>query len=424
MSKILIYCPLITNRLKYATAFVFNQMDNHEVLCTDNIEQFLTDKAEKKINYSHESLPGHAVFNSGFLGETGVSADFIPDSAGAESSYRLFTEPNGRGFDLFAMVFWCLSRYEEYQPFSPDKYGRFAATNSLLHRDNVLDFPVLDIAVNEFLEQSGLQPVKEFRIIPTIDVDIALAYGARPFWRQAGSAIRQLLKNPAGIAERWKALQNIQLDPNNAFSYIEDKLAQNLNSRIFWHCGYENTKMDKQVMLENPNVSAIIHHISSHIEPGIHPSSVAFSNGNTLVKEKKRLTKLSNKNISDSRQHFILLRFPNTYRGLINAGITRDYSMGYPDACGFRAGTAKPFKWFDLKTDTATNLEIMPFCAMDVTCKDYMKLNINEAIDKGQALKSIIKQNGGVFSFIFHNESLGEQPQWKGWKEVFESWLK
>ena len=96
--------------------------------------------------------------------------------------------------------------------------------------------------------------------------------------------------------------------------------------------------------------------------------------------------------------------------------------MGYAENIGFRAGTACDFKWFDLSSNTATSLNIHPFCIMDVTAKNYMELNPDAAIDAGRTLKEMVFLFGGNFTFIAHNESLSERVGWEGWMPVFRSW--
>jgi hypothetical protein len=38
----------------------------------------------------------------------------------------------------------------------------------------------------------------------------------------------------------------------------------------------------------------------------------------------------------------------------------------------------------------------------------------------GKDLFSEVKNYGGEFSFIWHNETIGDYRTWKGWKAVFE----
>ncbi len=94
--------------------------------------------------------------------------------------------------------------------------------------------------------------------------------------------------------------------------------------------------------------------------------------------------------------------------------------MGYSDLVGFRAGTSRPFKWFDLTKNEITNLTIHPLAFMDTTLNQSMKYSTLQAIDKIEALYDEVKKFGGEFSFIWHNETIGDYGIWKGWSKVFE----
>jgi len=95
--------------------------------------------------------------------------------------------------------------------------------------------------------------------------------------------------------------------------------------------------------------------------------------------------------------------------------------MGWADSIGFRAGTSYTYTWFDLTSNAETSLKITPFCAMDVTLKNYMKLDIEKAQEELSKLKKIIQKNGGQFITLWHNESLGNTGEWDGWRAVVES---
>jgi hypothetical protein len=155
---------------------------------------------------------------------------------------------------------------------------------------------------------------------------------------------------------------------------------------------------------------------------GLHPSVQKRRAESRWAEEKAWIEQTGERELSHSRQHYIHLSFPNTYRQLIQLGIQHDFSMGYPETPGFRAGTAHPFAWYDLEKEEATELILHPFCLMDVTCKGYQKLSAEGSIELGQLLKSRVRDTGGEFGFIFHNESLSDSGPWKGWRRVFESW--
>lgn len=404
---------------------MFEQISGSEILCTDKQDEFVNATDVIKVNYSSENLPGVSVYSSGFLFEKISEKEYIePSFVSIKGNWVLFPDEKKEEFDLFSMVFWLLSRREEYRSYKADKFGRFPAAESLLYREKVLNLPVLDIAINSFLKNLGLSPQHKFETVPTIDVDIALARGARTWWRETGSFLRKVLQNPLKILISAGSEINTDNDPNNSYDYIVSELSAFPAARIFWHCGLKYSALDKQVQLEKKHVRDIILKVSEKLTPGLHPSAAAFRNSDELQKELNRLQSLAGKTIAFSRQHYILLRFPETYRALISAGITDDYSMGYPDATGFRAGTARAFYWYDIQNDIKTNLKVHPFCIMEVTCKNYLGMGTKAAAEEGIRLKQQIMQTGGEFSFIFHNESLGSDAQWNGWKEVFEAWLK
>jgi hypothetical protein len=98
--------------------------------------------------------------------------------------------------------------------------------------------------------------------------------------------------------------------------------------------------------------------------------------------------------------------------------------MGYASQLGFRAGTCTPFFWYDLQLEKQTHLKIHPFAVMDVTLKQYLQLNPDEAIVKIEELLLAIKLVDGTFCSLWHNESLSDFGKWKGWRVVYETMLK
>ncbi|NJN34523.1 MAG: hypothetical protein HC817_09980 [Saprospiraceae bacterium] len=88
------------------------------------------------------------------------------------------------------------------------------------------------------------------------------------------------------------------------------------------------------------------------------------------------------------------LNLPETYRTLLENGIEADFSMGYADDIGFRAGIATSFFWFDLGRNEPTALKIFPFAVMDVTLKEYLKLSPDEAIETVRSIIAATKKRG------------------------------
>jgi hypothetical protein len=76
---------------------------------------------------------------------------------------------------------------------------------------------------------------------------------------------------------------------------------------------------------------------------GIHPSFVSNISRDKLKEEIKKLSLIVQKRITCSRQHYLRLELPVTYRKLIEQGIEEDYTMGYNTYPGFRAESVPHF---------------------------------------------------------------------------------
>ena len=113
-----------------------------------------------------------------------------------------------------------------------------------------------------------------------------------------------------------------------------------------------------------------------------------------------------------------------TYRKLIETGIEKDFSMGYGSINGFRASVCSPFYWYDLEKEEATSLMIYPFCFMDANSLFEQKQSPKQAYEELIQYYERVKNYKGVFIPIWHNFILGTDPLYKGWRELFELFMK
>ena len=125
---------------------------------------------------------------------------------------------------------------------------------------------------------------------------------------------------------------------------------------------------------------------------------IVDSKGKELIpNEYDRIEEIIGERPKISRQHYLKLNLPQTYRQLIHYGIKEDYTMGYADEVGFRAGTARPFYFFDLPKNHTTNLLIHSFTYMDRTLKDYMNLSKGEVFKLVEELFREVNAYGGEY---------------------------
>ena len=136
------------------------------------------------------------------------------------------------------------------------------------------------------------------------------------------------------------------------------------------------------------------------------------------------LAKISDQEIIRSRQHFLKIQFPYTYRNLMHLGIKEEYSLGYADQIGFRASIANPFRFFDLESNKLTDLSVYPFQVMDATFRYNLKSKQQETIELNKQIVSEVAKVNGTFISIWHNESLSNKGSWKKWRDVYEKLLE
>ncbi|MBI4946764.1 MAG: polysaccharide deacetylase family protein [Bacteroidetes bacterium] len=333
--------------------------------------------------------------------------------------------------DIFSLSFFLVTRYEEYLPFIGDKYRRFSAKQSFAYKNNFLQKPVVNIWAQKIRGMISerypdfIFPEKKYSYTPTIDIDNAYAYRGKSFARTIGGFARALSKSDLDdFFRRKNVLSGKEKDPYDTYDFqIDVHKKYGLNPIYFFLLG-DWAANDKNVSHTNHWMRSLIKDISQNIDTGIHPSFASNQYVEKVKIEKERLEKIKNDHVTKSRQHFLMLRFPHTYRNLIASGITDDYTMGFADEIGFRAGICTPYKFYDLEKEEETNLTIHPFAVMDGTLNNYLKLAPQQALEKIKEVVREVKNVNGELITVWHNETLSDWREWKGWKEVYEEVIK
>lgn len=384
------------------------------------------------INYSSENIPGSLkVVPDTLLFETGVvSREIVVSKWKTLPVFFQTTADSDIPFDIFAASFYMVSRYEEYLDFNPDEHGRYPAAASLSFRNGFLGISVVELWAREmskaFLKKNQTLTFRrnEYKSLLTIDIDQPYAYLNKGLFRTIGGLLRDVNKNEKLVGERYRILSREEKDPFEVFDYIKEKIKNNKTDVTFFFPTGDHSKYDKNPSWKNQDYRKLIHDIACEFSTGLHPSYHTQGDKSCLNTEKTRLKTITEKDIISSRFHYLRLFLPGSYRSLIEAGIKEDYSMGYPDEPGFRAGISRPYYFYDVLADRQTSLRIIPFQIMDVTLYNYKKLDPAASKDVILDLISETKKAGGLFVSIWHNTSLLDDEKWTGWRELFESMLK
>ncbi len=420
---LLIYTHQVTNRVKYTFNLIFKSVLGIDCELTTNADSFKQFEGAK-ISYTKKPVGDELFFQSNnLLFETGIKKEALTISF-PKNENDLFV-------DFFALAFFLTTRYEEYLPFNGDKYGRFSAKKSLAYKNNFLQKPIVSIWAKKIQKMISehypnfIFPEKKYSYTPTIDIDNAYAYLGKSFARTLGGFARAIAKSDwDDFGKRKNVLLKKEKDPYDTYDFqMEIHKKYRLKPVYFLLMGDWDTN-DKNLPHTNQQMQALIKNISQNAETGIHPSFASNQYSEKIKIEKERLEIIRNSPITKSRQHFLMLRFPQTYQNLVASGITDDYTMGFADEIGFRSGTCTPYKWYDLEKEEETNLTLHPFAVMDGTLNNYLKLSPEKAIEKIKLIVAEIKNVNGEFISIWHNETLGDWRDWKGWKNIYEEMIK
>jgi hypothetical protein len=429
---ILVYTSNITPRVRYIFHFIFHDILNMAYDLTSDKQKFEA-SGLPRINYSETEMEGILkIIPHSLLFETGIKEQKIRITEWKGT--KLFFQTDSLldvPFDLFAASFFLLTRYEEYLPHKKDIHGRFPAEESLSFKNGFLEEPVVDQWAFLFANVLKHQypnfkiPERKFQYIPTIDIDVAYAYKYKGLGRTVGAFAKDLIQfNFHNNLSRIKVLLGLEKDPYDTYDFFE-KLHQHYDlSPVFFFLVGRYAQFDKNHSIRKKEYQELIKKISTGVQVGLHPSYGSNSDYNALKKEADGFSQIIGRKVAKSRQHFLKLTIPETYRNLNRIGIQEDYTMGFASKPGFRAGTCTSFYFYDLEMEEQTLLKIFTFQVMDGTLNQYMKLNQEEAVEKIRKIVNSVKLVNGTFISLWHNESVGEQREWKDWSGVYEEMLK
>lgn len=380
------------------------------------------------INYSGMNISGaFKIAPDPLLFETGISPREISVTEW-HGMPVFFQATNGSDlpFDIFAASFFLLSRYEEYLDFQPDEHGRFRASDSLAFRNGFLGRPVIDLWTKEFARTllKKFQTIafrrNDFSALVTIDADEPFAYPGRGHFGSLGGFFRDFAQKTGLSGRKHKRTLQGEKDPYDVFDYIDETLERFGADSIFFFPVGDPSEYDKNPSYRNEAYRELILRISGKYPTGIHPSYHSAENSSVMITETGRLKSLLGSEITRNRFHYLRIAFPRSYSSLDDTGITEDYSMGYPDEPGFRAGIARPFFFYNIIKDEVTPLRIIPFQVMDCTLSENKGLDTESAKILIRKIIKEVKDTGGTFVSIWHNTSLLDNPDCRKWRDVFE----
>jgi len=399
-----------------------------EFRITSDVQDYL-EQTGPSINYSDTALGrGIQIVPSGLLFETGVR----PIKEGNEAEWKglfcfFYTGKGDIPFDLLAASFYLLSLYEEYLPAELDEHGRFKHTNSLLFRKGLLETPIIDrwaYLLREEFTKAGFDcsdfSLRKYRVIHTYDIDFPYLYRHKGLIKCIFGILRDLLKkNIRDIQNRLLVVFRFRDDPYRvAIEAIDQFQAQLQRPYYLFVLLGKKGKYGQTTLYPTTDYYTYLRSLDK-AQIGLHPSYHTLNHPKQLAKEKSQLEKILRKTVHFSRQHFLRMQVPQTFRETHTAGFREDFTLAFSHVPGFRSGTAIPHFFYDLQKEEILSLLIRPSVAMDSTFIVHLQSSPEEALQKLKRLADACKQSGGDYLTIWHNSNLADEGTENPWWNVF-----
>ena len=422
---LLVYTHKITPRVKYVFKHICTRILGLPVTFTTTIEDFIAHDS-LKMSYTKQPLSSEIFIRSNeLLFEQGLN-DLDIHVQDWENTKGFFPtgEKSALPYDVFAASFYLLSRYEEYLPHVKDDYGRFTAEESIAFKNNFLKKPIVDIWAYKFknLLQENYPDfqfaTRHYQVKPVIDVPEAYSFKRKGLMRSIGGTLNDLVSLKfKRLYTRFSVLSGLQRDPFDTFKYILNKQKQSSFKFVFFFLIGDYSTYDKNINVNRAQFVSLIKQVADYSIVGLKASYFAVSNFKTLKKEKDKMEAVLNNSLIASRNSFSKLNLPQSYRNLVELEVPEDYTMGFINHIGFRAGTCTPFFFYDLDYEVQTPLKVYSYNLLD-----YALLKNNSLLDKKRVLNGMIKEIkkvNGHFIPVFHNYTFSDVDRWSGFKDLF-----
>lgn len=414
-----------TPRARYAVQQVLETMLGWKLRWEEDRNRFETLQGPKLI-YGHAPVAGAMhVVPVGLLHEEGLRP-MEPEVVDHEGLPLLFPVEGGHlPFDPFAAAFYLLTRYEELLGVACDMHGRPVAEHLHGARHGYLHRPVVDewsllLARAWRMKYAALPlPQRKYRSVNTIDLDNGFKYLGRPLWRTLGSMTRDAMRGAwAELPARLRVLAGKEEDPFDIYTELQETLSQGVDRVLFFVLAASRGAMDHAVPVEHPAYAQRLHTLATWAEVGLHPSYDSSSQQGLTALEFLRLEAVLGRPVRISRQHFLRMRLPETYRELERLGIAEEHSMGLHEQLGFRAGTCTPYRWYDASEERSTALLVHPFTVMDNTLLHKLKLDPEQAVQKVAELVHRVRAVDGTFIGLWHESFLSRSAADAPWRKA------
>lgn len=426
---LLIYTHKITPRFTYTMRQVFTKILGIEIGFTTKVEDFIK-HTDEKITYTKQPLQNEFFVRSNdLMFEQGINDIQIQivDWNGTPCFFPT-GERSALPFDVFAASFYLLSRYEEYLPHVKDLHGRFSPKDSIAYQNDFLQTPVIDIWALKLLDSlkerfpEMKSKKRSYNFTSVVDVTTSHAYAHRGVFRGVAAFLYDIgtfkLKR---VWQRMTVGLKLRQDPYDNFTKLVTWHKSHKIKSVFFFQFADYSKYDKNVSTNSNSFKSLIKYIADYSTVALGASYSSFKDIDLLKKEKNNLQNVINRPVNYSRMRYNRVDVPETYRNLVAAEFTDDFTMGYTHEIGFRAGTCTPFYFYDIPLELQQPVRLHPFAIHDYAL--LSSISTSEITNKIDAIYKEIKSVNGSFITVCSNEVIGTKEKFN-WLQIYKNLIE
>lgn len=308
-----------------------------------------------------------------------------------------------------------INRSEEYQYTSREAHKRFQLKDSILYKNDAYKYPIVDIwisLISDYLQSFNFKiRTQSFTYSLSCDIDNIARFSDVPVLRKGYNLISGLIKNRN---ETIKYLRNPEyyyenIDVHNKIDFMISE-ADKQGLKICFNIITSNTSLryDYRYKIGNKLKKVIDSILHKDHSLGIHYSYNALKKS-TIKAEWLKCNKYLNEfglSTIIGRFHYLRITIPEFLSVLGGINQTIDETITFHETGGFRCGTSRPFKPFNLQKNMVENIVIQPLILMEGSLLGYSG-NDSEAFKTNFLhLLRVTKGVNGCFSLLWHNSDL------------------
>ncbi|WP_374630628.1 hypothetical protein [Ferrovibrio sp.] len=326
---------------------------------------------------------------------------------------QLKPRPDPRQFDAIGLIFLLQSRLEERDHAERDRYGRYPYQADFMVQQGLYGDAPADEALLALAQlitgEANPASTTSYRAIPTHDVDRLKAYHRpiEPLRLAAGDLLKR--GKPLSAFKRLQAYAS-----NEPWGSVRDLLdlseRHGLRSR-FYLMGPSDSSYDSPYAASMPG---LLHKLTDEIAArghrlGFHPGFGTVTDASLWRRQRDGLEAAIGRPVREGRQHILSWRADTSPDIWNDAGMQADYSLGYPEAEGFRSGSCRTLPAYSLVRRQSLDLlqGSTPVMEFGLFGGKYRDCTPQQALELCRPIIATCRRFGGDLVLLYHT---GQPP--------------